>query len=277
VGWEPAQAGLNAKQRGQLLHAVLHSVWSGPPEGIRTHEELRSQTDLESLVRNHVRRTLSAEMPQSAREGMSRAYRELEEIRLIRLVTEWLEFERTRVEFSVYGTEVNRAVNVGGLNLDLRLDRIDRLNDGSLLVIDYKSGDVKTKAWELPRPDDVQLPLYAEFAIDRKTEQLGGLAFGKIRAGKVEFVGRVFEPDSTLFNRLGNKKAIVRDRLTQEHLDDWKNSIKQLAQDFLDGNADVDPREYPKTCERCDLHVLCRVQENRAESDDGDEEETDDE
>ena len=75
----------------------------------------------------------------------------------------------------------------------------------------------------------------------------------------------------------GNKKAIVRDRLAQEHLDDWNNSIKQLAQDFLDGNADVDPREYPKTCERCDLHALCRVQENRAESDDGDEEETDDE
>jgi len=32
-GWEPAEAGLTAAQRGQLLHAVLHAVWGGPPEG----------------------------------------------------------------------------------------------------------------------------------------------------------------------------------------------------------------------------------------------------
>jgi hypothetical protein len=35
--WEPAEAGLTPSQRGQLLHAVLHAIWAGPPEGIRSH------------------------------------------------------------------------------------------------------------------------------------------------------------------------------------------------------------------------------------------------
>ena len=277
VGWEPAQAGLNARQRGQLLHAVLHSVWGGPPAGIRTYRELIEEADLESFVRGHVRGALSTEIPQSARESMPNAYLELEEIRLIGLVMEWLEFERTRTEFSVYGTEVVRPVQIAGLSLNLRLDRIDKLNDGSLLVIDYKSGDASTNSWELPRPDDVQLPLYAGFALDRTTDQLGGLVFGKVRAGNAAFVGRVFAPDATLFSQLGGRSAIVRNKLTLEQLFDWRDSIRQLAQDFLDGRANVDPRDYPKTCERCELHVLCRVQENGAETAEEDDEEADDE
>ena len=274
--WEPAQAGLNAKQRGQLLHAVLHSVWAGPPEGIRTHQDLMAKTDLESFVKGHVRRTLSEEMPHSAHESMPKAYLELEEIRLVRLVTEWLEYERTRTEFAVYGTEIDRAVDINGLSLDLRLDRIDRLSDGSLLVIDYKSGDVKIKAWELPRPDDVQLPLYADFAIDQESEKIGGLASGKVRAGKPAFEGRVFDPGN-LSAQLSSRNGLVRNKLTEKQLDDWNVAIEQLAQDFLDGRADVNPREYPKTCERCDLHALCRVRENGAEIAEEDDEEEDDE
>ena len=37
-----------------------------------------------------------------------------------------------------------------------------------------------------------------------------------------------------------------------------------MARDFLAGRADVDPRDYPDTCDRCGLQTLCRIQENRA-------------
>jgi hypothetical protein len=43
-----------------------------------------------------------------------------------------------------------------------------------------------------------------------------------------------------------------------------------LAQDFLDGKADVDPRDPPKTCERCGLQTLCRIGGAADESDSGD-------
>jgi probable DNA repair protein len=275
--WRPAEAGLTAAQRGQLLHAVLYAVWSGPPEGIRTHAELLSLPDREAFVAKLVRRLLRDEIRPGVREQMPRRYLELEAERLTRLVTEWLDYEAARIGFEVAETEAKRTETIAGLTLDLRLDRVDRLNDGSLLVIDYKSGDVSPKSWELPRPDDVQLPLYAGFALDG---DLGGLVFAKVRAEDQSFVGRVGDAKATLLANLSGGTSLVRNPLTAEQLMDWRDCIQQLSKDFLDGKAEADPREYPKTCERCGLETLCRIQENRdrlEEVDDNSSVEADDE
>jgi probable DNA repair protein len=273
-GWEPAQPGLNASQRGQLLHAVLRSIWSGPPDGIRSHHELVKLQDPAAFVAGHVQRVLRKEIPAGIRERMPRRYLELEELRLTRLLTEWLSYEATRIAFDLVDTEVARTVLIAGLAFDLRLDRLDRLSDGSLLVIDYKSGDVSPKSWDLPRPNDVQLPLYAGFALAPKDE-LGGLVFAKVRAGEQNFAGRLSNVATTVFADIKGNNALVKNPLTASQLNDWKNCIEQLAGDFLAGRAEVDPREYPQTCEHCGLQSLCRVLEHQdpLEAEDGSEEE----
>jgi probable DNA repair protein len=277
-GWEPAEAGLTAWQRGQLLHSVLHAVWGGPPEGIRTFEELQKLSDRRSFVEGHVSRILKDQMPAGIRERMPRRYLLLEEERLVRVVTEWLEFEAIRHPFTVAGTEVDATPVLAGLKLKLRLDRIDRLNDNSLLVIDYKSGNVTPKSWDLPRPDDVQLPLYAGFALDRETEALSGLVFAKVRAGEPAFAGRVANAAATLLETLPRSSALVKIPFTAEMLLEWRAYIERLAEEFIAGRAEVNPRDYPKTCERCGLQTLCRIQEsvNRpVTEDDADGEEAD--
>jgi probable DNA repair protein len=271
--WEPAEAGLTAMQRGNLLHAVLHTVWAGPPEGIRTHANLLSLSDRQAFVAGHVQRALKRELRPHQRELMPRRYLELEELRLTKLVTEWLEYEATRIEFKVAETEVKRTVHLAGLTLELRLDRVDHLKDDSLLVIDYKSGYVSPNAWELPRPEDVQLPLYAGFALDREKERLGGLVFAKLSAVDQEFAGRVRDAAATLSTDRSARSSIVKNKLTDEQLDEWRKCIEQLAKDFLDGRAEVDPRDLPKTCERCGLQTLCRIQERGIQLEDEDESE----
>ncbi len=94
--WEPAEAGLTAAQRGNLLHAVLHAVWAGPPDGIRTHAELLNLSDRKAFVAGHVQRVFTRELRSNLRDRMPRRYLELEELRLTRLVTEWLDYEATR-------------------------------------------------------------------------------------------------------------------------------------------------------------------------------------
>ncbi len=259
-GWQPAEAGLTAAQRGQLLHAALHAIWGGPPRGLRSRSDLQNIHDLPAFVEGHVQTVLRDKMPAGARERMPRRYLELEALRLVRLVTEWLQYEATRLPFAVAETEADRTISLAGLTFKVRLDRIDRLNDGSILVIDYKSGNVSSKSWELPRPDDVQLPLYAGFALNGN-EELGGLVFAKIRAGNQEFTGHIGNADSTLFAGLNRNSSLVKAALTVEQLIDWKECIEQLARDFLDGRADVDPHENPRPCDRCDLQALCRIQE----------------
>ena len=265
--WEPAEVGLSAAQRGQLLHAVLHAIWAGPPAGIRSLDDLLALPDRRSFVKCHVQKVLREEVPAAVRDNMPRRYLDLEEQRLVGVLTEWLTFEASRVPFTVSETEARHKINLAGFTLNMRLDRIDRLNDGSLLVVDYKTGNVSPRDWDLPRPEDVQLPLYAGFGLDG---ELGGLVFAKVRAGEQAFAGRVGDVKNTLLRDLANTTSLVKEPLTAEQLVDWMEYIEQLARDFLAGKADVDPREYPKTCERCGLHSICRISEpeNRLDNED---------
>lgn len=275
-GWDPAEAGLTAAQRGQLLHAVLHSVWAGPPLGIQSRADLLDKiaSGLRDFVESHVVRAIAGKFPRAVSERMPARYLELESERLTRLVTEWLAYESLRAPFTVLGTEIGKNVSVEGLELRFRLDRVDRLIDDTLLIVDYKSGNVTPKAWDSPRPEDVQLPLYGTFALD-PNEELGGLVFARVLAGKPAFAGRALDAQATLLTSLARTSDLVKVKLTADLQETWSKTIKQLARDFLQGRADVDPRDYPKTCKNCDLHAVCRIHENRVELDEDGENDND--
>jgi probable DNA repair protein len=273
--WDSAEAGLTALERGNLLHEVMHSIWGGPPLGIRSHAELLARRDrLPEFVEQHVRHVLPDALPPDACERMPKEYLELEAARLIRLATEWLEFEAGRVPFTVEATEAKAQAAIAGLELRLRLDRIDRLNDGSLLVVDYKTGNVDAKAWELPRPEDVQLPLYACYGLD-SGENVGGLVFARVQTGdgNQDFAGYVKGAKATLLSNFNGSTNLEKKPLTEEQLCRWREQIEQLAAEFVSGRADVAPRDYPETCKYCGLQPLCRAGEQEFPTRPGDESE----
>jgi len=119
---------------------------------------------------------------------------------------------------------------------------------------------VNPKSWDPPRPDDVQLPVYAGFAL-LDGQELGGLAFAKLRPGELAFAGCVGAPAATLFSDVKNGSALAKNAMTAEQLLDWRDGIEQLARDFIAGRAEIDPRDAPRTCDRCGLHTVCRIQE----------------
>lgn len=262
-GWQPAEAGLSATQRGTLLHAIMDAIWS-TPHGLRSQKDLLQCADRRNFVEEHVERIFASELPPATTQ-MPRRYLDLEKQRFVRLVLEWLDYEAARIDFTLVATEAKTPVQINALALTLKLDRLDRLADGTLLVIDYKSGDVSPKSWDLPRPEDVQLPLYASFCL-KQDEVPGGLVFAKMRTGRCEFAGRVGAAKETLLPTLGPSHALVKTPLTAEMLLDWREAIEQLACDFLSGRAVVDPKDAAKTCTYCELAALCRIHENRTAS-----------
>jgi ATP-dependent helicase/nuclease subunit B len=266
--WEPAEFGLTKAQRGLLLHAALHAIWAGPPDGFQSHQDLLACPDLDAFIAGHLRRTFAEKLSTEIRDRMPQRYLELESVRLTRVIAEWLAYEQTRLPFTVVETESTRTIDVAGLSLDLRLDRIDRLQDESLLVIDYKTGYVSPNSWQLPRPDDVQLPLYACYGLNARA---GGLTFARVKVGNNEFAGRVRDARNTLFGALSGNSSLVKQILTDEQIAEWKTSIEQLARDFIAGRAEVDPREFPATCDACQFHAICRVYENWIEPEPEDE------
>jgi hypothetical protein len=147
------------------------------------------------------------------------------------------------------------------------------LKDETLLVVDYKTGNVTPKSWELPRPEDLQLPLYAAFG--QLEGDVSGLVFAKVRKGKPEFAGRVGMAQETLLPSLSARSALVKQPLTGEQWMGWREEIEKLAAAFVAGDAEVNPREYPETCERCALPGLCRVRDFPPAMNAEDEDETD--
>src|SRR5439155_17733768 len=120
--------------------------------------------------------------------GLEGRFAELERERLARLAGDWLEIEAKRAPFEVLHVEQQRELNVAGMKLDSRIDRMDKLvgGDSGHVLIDYKTGGLmSTRQWEGPRPDDPQVPLYAIAA----TEELAAVTFAKLRAGEMRFVG----------------------------------------------------------------------------------------
>jgi hypothetical protein len=103
------------------------------------------------------------------------------------------------------------------------------------------------------------------------------LVFGTVRTGEVCFAGRVGDAKATLLSNLNHANALVKKKFSVEELMEWRDYIEQMARDFLDGRAETDPREYPETCERCELPVLCRVRENRPMTGEAGDEENGDE
>ena len=44
-----------------------------------------------------------------------------------------------------------------------------------------------------------------------------------------------------------------------EQVEHWRNDLEELANAFARGDASVDPKNYPKTCDLCAQRILCRV------------------
>src|SRR5207244_11064452 len=168
----PAE-GLDAAQRGVLLHKLMSSLWSS----------LKDSSSLEKDVSPAIERAAADAVRELELEGR---LAELERARLARLARDWLEVERRRQDFAVVAVEKPVSFIVAGIEYSGRIDRMDRLASGGHALIDYKtSRNPSPKHWEPPRPDDPQLPLYAVSS----EADIAAVAFAKVRPGDMTFMG----------------------------------------------------------------------------------------
>jgi probable DNA repair protein len=266
---DPSEWGFTPAERGARLHKVLERLFS---LSLHSRDELAAviaSQQLSSLLDGHIQAAFS-DLAQASGSWQD-AYLAAEKRRLRARLEEWLACEAERLPFTVEATEHKLpGVHIGDLLLDLRADRIDRLPDGSRLLIDYKTGRISPAAWSGDRPDEPQLPLYA---VCGDVENLSGVLLAKIRAGETGFDGRVRDARAQLFAGLSPRTRLVSDPFTAAMREQWSSALHALAREFLDGESAVSPRE-PEVCRHCPLPALCRKAERNLASA-GDDEETD--
>ena len=225
---EPTQ-GLSAMDRGSLLHEILYRLW-----GI-----WKDSANLQALSQEQLEQQLTITIGECLTEWAPRhpilrgdRFRGLEQQRLEKLLAQWLEEEKLRPPFEVVELESKNSVRFGDLEINLRLDRVDKIGD-KLLVIDYKSGEVKESSWSGSRPVDPQLPLY----VLASNPRANGCAFAQIKGGKIKFVG------STDSKFLASEKQSPDGDLSQqwaEQIDQWQSALNNLADEFVRGHASVE-------------------------------------
>ncbi len=226
--------GFSPIERGQILHDSLSVLW----KNWRTQAQLLTLTDqqldqaLSKVIGDEIQRYQRREP-----HIYGNQYCALELQRQKKLITHWLQLERERPEFEVVANEETLAVEFAGIALRLRLDRMDRLSSGELIVIDYKTGTPTAKQWGGDRPEEPQLPLYCLCY----QQDINAIMFAQINAKDITMKGL----GELSLHHEGIQSA---DKGPSLQLPDdwesikahWQKQLSLLADEFLQGDTNID-------------------------------------
>lgn len=245
---------LPATSKGSIVHHILEIFWNevSDLDALNRLTTQQLQTQLKTCIEKALEKEAQA-LPQI----LSPAFQVLEKKRLLHLIMMWLELEQSREYFKVVSNEQKFTQNIAGIEVNLKIDRIDQLADGSLVVIDYKTGKVDPKQWFGERLDEPQLPLYS-MVVDG---DVSGISYAVVKLGEMMFRG-VMAKEELLpgVKSYADEKNTAAYASWDDLLIDWRNKIEGLAQAFCAGEAQVDPKDKVESCKYCALDMLCRIE-----------------
>ena len=188
--------------------------------------------------------------------------------RLLEVESSWLrrelrgllEHDRARQPFAVAGRESPKTVTLGALALRVKLDRVDRLHDGSFAIIDYKTGGDTGRGAMARRP-----AAPAAVAAVRAGAWPPGASLrwriGRVRAGESAYVG--IARDAAAFGGIASFGVDAPRGYASwdDLLAAWRARLLALAAEYVEGDARLAPE--PRTaCRHCHLAALCRINES---------------
>lgn len=245
-------AALSPRVQGTFIHRVLERLWG----------EIVDSDTLRSMSAESRRELIAAETYAAAEEDRllpaaiyGRALAGLERRRVADLCDRWMRAEAKRVcPFEVVARERQVETRIAGLPLKLKIDRVDRVQDGGqdrIVLLDYKTGGyVSTAGWKPERLSDPQLPLYASSDATDALDVGGcdGIGLAHVAAHGNGFKLCSSFADDFIADRKGEIGHGIAD--WQEQLDGWREALQANAEAFMAGEAGVthemlrNPRGY---------------------------------
>jgi hypothetical protein len=126
--------------------------------------------------------------------------------------------------------EQRQTIRIGEWTLSVRIDRRDRLADGGMAIIDYKTGgNVNSTDWFKERLLDAQVPIYAAHA----AASVEAAIIAQLHCGQIGYTGFWLAADSFP----GNSRRLPYARSWAEQLATWRAQIQQLINEFTAGDT----------------------------------------
>jgi exodeoxyribonuclease-5 len=156
-------------------------------------------------------------------------------------------------------------LDIKGIRVEFKLDRVDVLPDGRFVVIDYKTGSqISPNSWAEDRISEPQLPIYAALALIEG--EVAAVCFAKVRAGEYQFVG-IANDAGTLPGVKGldeARKVFDAEKFPEWHalLQHWRDSLEAVADEIKAGEAAV-RFEDEEQLAWCEVKPLLRLPERK--------------
>lgn len=238
---------ITKRERGNIIHKVLEVIWNK----IKTQENLKNNfsTDQNSVFLAFITKEIENALEQY---DLPDAIFQIEKQHMVDLLLQYFETELEREPFVVHELEKEIEITLNNIKLNLRIDRIDKLHDGNLAIIDYKTRECTLSGWFGDRPALPQLPLYAAFYQPIPKQVL----FAQLKSSNCQFIG-VSE------NENNNKNIKTLDNLSglpwPQQIVEWKKTCEKLMADFQKGEIALNPHPIEAPCKRCEFQPLCRI------------------
>jgi len=251
---ETPAPGLDARQRGMLLHKALELIWitlNQDQFSLRATDEKLRRPLIGNAVEAAVVHVFRGYVPVELRPAVER-----EKFRVEKLVEELLKEEWHRNPFKVDMMEARRVVQIAGGEFVLRIDRIDSLEGGGYAILDYKSGEPRKLRWDEEPLRDPQLIAYLLAERGRNVQALANVSLTR---GRAKFVGRSAHKGllpGVSGPSLAKTPAAEIESGWQGEVDRWLGELHRIAGSYLAGAAPVQPAS--DVCRLCHLTTLCR-------------------
>lgn len=153
----PQAVGIPAPMRGNLIHDALYKLYL----------DLPASQEIEQWAGDELKRRISEAVDfafvrhEKNVDAVLQQLLSLERRRISALLHQFVLVDGARDLFQVAGVEGKFEFVAGRIRLPLRFDRIDSYDDGSIAILDYKTGSRKTLINRDKEAQEIQLFVYA--------------------------------------------------------------------------------------------------------------------
>lgn len=250
--------------RGVLIHQVLKRIIEAPDFLNLTPKQLE---DIIDQSRRELKLPLVDERlwPSLRAQTLSTALQFLEDEKNWRETYQVSRTPGRELGFQMYlclDREELSKTEISSIRISGQIDRVDELQDGSLVILDYKTSmSAKHRNWKkwITSPEEIQLALYAFVVEMGYTELNAHVVSGSLYYGlKQRLRQKGFALADSVLQSLPGRDNKIRDEEKQELYQKLKDHLLFCARQVRQGALDPSPlnEEY---CATCNWRTQCRA------------------